>query len=244
MLPDLGPKLGAFPQPSACEDLLEPSPALGWRYPSSWGRRLAAQASVRAGSGCGAWSGGASWTLPAMTLMGHRWSCPATSWPPQLWDLTGSPHWEPMGSPTSFPQVLSHLFPACYAQRAFPTIPLQSCRRFLCKTQTLYFFFHLVLVHVLVQCSFLIPLFLRLDLPLHHALATDCTSCCSSSSWSLSLALPLSGDGIHAWYFHSRYAGTFLSGVGQHTAELCQASSLDSTALSSSSHTCLAVPFM
>ena len=211
-----GAKTGSLPlETSVYEDLLDQRqslcPAAGWWCPVSWGRRLATQASIGTvgGSGCRARPRGASRVPPAMTLMGHRWSCPATSWPPlpQLGEPTEEPT---LGAHGATNQLFSRSFPSLSCLLYPKGISLQcQCNiafLFLHKTKCLYFLFHLV--HVLVPCSSFFILcssfprtFSRtkpwpLTFPLVSAL----------SSWSLSPVLPPSWDRVQAWYFHSHYA--------------------------------------
>lgn len=113
MLPDLGPKVGAFPQrPLFLRTSWTRGQHLGWWCPMSWGRRLAAQGSIREDSGYSARPRRASWALPAMEgWQDHCWSCPATSWSrlPQLWEPTGQPTLRAHGA---IDQFFSSSFPS------------------------------------------------------------------------------------------------------------------------------------
>lgn len=117
------------------------------------------------------------------------------------------------GSPWGHRPVFLKFFPTPFLlairKGHFPAIAVQCCLPFLHKAKALYFLFHLVLVRVLVQCSFSFILYSSFTWtfpctkpwPLTFPLGS------ATSSWSLSLALPRSWDRIHDWCFHPCYIG-------------------------------------
>lgn len=201
MLPDSGSKLGAFPQRHQfMRTSWTRGQSLGWWCPMSWGRRPASQASIREDSGYSTWPRGTSWALPAVTFMGHRWSCPATSWPPlpQLWEPT-------LGAHGATNQLFSSSFPSLSCLLYPKGISLQSrcdvALLFSHKTKVLYFLFHFA------QHSFFLILYSSFTwtFPCAKPWLLTFPLVSATSSWSLRLALPLGWDRIHAWYFHSCY---------------------------------------
>lgn len=67
-----------------CEVLLGQRPDPMLVVPHGLGKETSSPGQLSEDSGCSARPRGAFWALLDMTLMGHRWSCPATSWPPFL----------------------------------------------------------------------------------------------------------------------------------------------------------------
>lgn len=111
-------------------------------------------------------------------------------------------HREAQVPPTSFSPVLSHPFPACCTQRAFPCNPSA-------MLPPLFY------IRLRPRVSFSILSLFMYDARSSFASTPPCTEpwpltfplVSATCSWSLSLALPLSWDRNPAWYFHSCYVG-------------------------------------
>lgn len=171
-----------------------------------------------------------SWDIigPALPPPGHRYlSCG-----------------RPQGSPGATNRLFSSSFPSLSCLLYPKGISLQSqcnvASLILHQTKASCFLFHLVLVHV--RCSF----FLRFDPPLHRTLATNLSSCFSHLQLELEpgIATELGQEPCLVFSFLlRREIATFVLEIGYCPVELCQASSLNSLAVSSSSHARLALSF-